>query len=199
MAISLNEGNFDALIFDCDGTLVDTAPAHLRALQSALEPLDLTMTPEWYYPRGGLTPDALLDEYEAQLADAPLSRQGVFARYNVAFQAEMQSIKEISLIAEVARDWHGRVPMAVASNGRRGNVEATLTVTKLLPLFDFIVAAEDVERGKPEPDVFLEAARRMQVEPGRCLVFEDSNEGLEAARRAGMRGIDIRESYTPQR
>jgi HAD superfamily hydrolase (TIGR01509 family) len=76
--------------------------------------------------------------------------------------------------------------MAVASNGRRRNVEATLRVgTKLLPLFDCIVAAEDVVHGKPEPDVFLEAARRMKVDPDRCVVFEDSNEGLEAAQRAG--------------
>jgi len=91
------------------------------------------------------------------------------------------------------------VPMAVASNGRRENVEASLTVTKLRPLFDFIVAAEDVERGKPAPDVFLEAARRMAVSPARCVVFEDSDEGLEAARRAGMRTIDIREYFAPQR
>lgn len=89
--------------------------------------------------------------------------------------------------------------MAVASNGRRRNVEATLRVTKLLPLFNCIVAGEDVVHGKPEPDVFLEAARRMQVEPERCVVFEDSNEGLEAAHRAGMRGIDIRTFYLPQR
>jgi beta-phosphoglucomutase-like phosphatase (HAD superfamily) len=199
MDISLPEGSFDALIFDCDGTLVETAPAHLRALQTALEPLQLTMTPEWYYPRGGLTPDALLDEYDAQRAGPPLHREGVFARYNVAFQSEMQSIEEITIIAEVARRWHGRVPLAVASNGRRRNVEATLTVTKLLPLFDVLVAAEDVQCGKPEPDVFLEAARRMKVAPTRCVVFEDSNEGLEAAWRAGMRGIDIRESYSPRR
>src|SRR5580698_10627394 len=116
MDISLAEGSFAALIFDCDGTLVDTAPAHLRALQRALEPLDLTMTPEWYYPRGGLTPDALLDEYEARLAGVPPLRPGVFERYNVAFQSEMESIEEIVVVAKVAREWHGRVPMAVASN-----------------------------------------------------------------------------------
>jgi beta-phosphoglucomutase-like phosphatase (HAD superfamily) len=192
MAISLHE------IFDCDGTLVDTAPAHLWALQQALEPLALRMTPAWYYPRVGLTPDALMDEYEAQLSGAAPPRQGIFERYNVAFQAGLHLIEEINVIAEIARDWHGRVPMAVASNGRRRNVEATLRATKLLPLFDCIVAAEDVVHGKPEPDVFLEAARRMKVDPDRCIVFEDSNEGLEAAHRAGMRGIDIRAFYSPQ-
>jgi beta-phosphoglucomutase-like phosphatase (HAD superfamily) len=199
MAISLHEGSFSALIFDCDGTLVDTAPAHLRALQQALEPLTLTMTPAWYYPRAGLTPDALMDEYETQLSAPPPSRQVIFERYNVAFQAGLHLIEEINVIAEIARDWRGRVPMAVASNGRRRNVEATLRVTKLLPLFDCIVAAEDVVHGKPEPDVFLEAARCMKVDPDRCVVFEDSNEGLEAAHRAGMRGIDIRAFYSPQR
>jgi beta-phosphoglucomutase-like phosphatase (HAD superfamily) len=147
MDLSLPEGTFSALIFDCDGTLVDTAPAHLRALQRALAPLDLSMKPEWYYPRGGLTPDALLDEYEAQLDGPPPSRQGIFARYNVAFQEELNRLEEIVVIAEVARRWHGRVPMAVASNGRRANVEASLTVTKLHQLFDDIVAAEDVQHG----------------------------------------------------
>jgi beta-phosphoglucomutase-like phosphatase (HAD superfamily) len=199
MTISLPESSFSALIFDCDGTLVDTAPAHLRALQRALEPLTLTMTPAWYYPRVGLTPDALLDEYEAQLSGPAPSRQGIFERYNEAFATGLPLVQEIKVIAEVARAWHGRIPMAVASNGRSKNVEATLRATKLLPLFDCIVAAEDVKHGKPAPDVFLEAARRMKVEPAQCVVFEDSNEGLEAAHRAGMRGIDIREHYVPQR
>jgi HAD superfamily hydrolase (TIGR01549 family) len=199
MASFLPEGSFSALIFDCDGTLVDTAPAHLSALQQALEPLALTMAPAWYYPRVGLTPDALLDEYEAQLSRPAPAREGILQRYNVAFQAGLHSIKEINVIAEIAREWHGRVPMAVASNGQRRNVQATLRVTKLLPLFDCIVGAEDVAHGKPEPDVFLEAARRMKVAPDRCVVFEDSNEGLEAALRAGMRGIDIRAFYSPQR
>jgi|ERR1700722_1998000 beta-phosphoglucomutase-like phosphatase (HAD superfamily) len=199
MAISLPDDSFSALIFDCDGTLVDTAPAHLRALQHALDPLALTMTPEWYYPRVGLAPDALLDEFDALLPGAAPSRDDLFARYNLAFERGLHSIKEIDVIAEIARDWYGRVPMAVASNGRRQNVEATLRVTNLLPLFDCVIASDDVLRGKPEPDVFLEAARRMKVEADRCVVFEDSSEGLEAAHRAGMRGIDIRAFYTPQR
>lgn len=198
MAISLVEGKFSGLIFDCDGTLVDTAPAHLAALQEGLEPHGLTMDKEWYYPRGGLTPDALMDEYEALLG-RPVPRDSIFERYSVAFQAGLHRLKEVAVIAEVAREWKGRVPMAVASNGRKENVKASLAATKLLPLFDLIVAAEDVERGKPAPDVFLEAARRMGVAAESCVVFEDTDEGLEGARRAGMRTIDIREYFAPQR
>jgi len=198
MAISLVEGTFSGLIFDCDGTLVDTAPAHLAALQEGLAAHGLTMAGEWYYPRVGLTPNALMDEYEALIGQSA-PRQDIYARYNVAFQAGLSLMQEITVIAEIARGWHGRVPMAVATNGHRENVQATLEATKLLPLFDFIVAAEDVERGKPAPDVFLEAARRIGVAAAKCVVFEDSDEGLEGARRAGMRGIDIRKYYAPQR
>jgi beta-phosphoglucomutase-like phosphatase (HAD superfamily) len=198
MGISLVEGTFAGLIFDCDGTLVDTAPAHLAALQVGLDAHGLTMAKDWYYPRGGLTPDALMDDYEVLLGRT-VPREDIFARYTVAFQAGLEKLQEVTVIAEIARQWRGRVPMAVASNGRRANVEASLTVTKLRPLLDYIVAAEDVARGKPEPDVFLEAARRMDVAAVDCIVFEDTDEGLEAARRAGMRRMDIREYFAPVR
>lgn len=198
MTISLVEGTFAGLIFDCDGTLVDTPPAHLAALQEGLKAHGLSMEGDWYYPRVGLTPDALMDEYET-LIGHPAPRKDIYARYAVAFQAGLERMQEIPVIAEIARTWHGRVPMAVATNGHRSNVEATLTVTNLLPLFDVIVAAEDVGRAKPAPDVFLEAARRMKIAAAECVVFEDSDEGLAGARAAGMRTIDIRSYYSPQR
>jgi beta-phosphoglucomutase-like phosphatase (HAD superfamily) len=192
MAISLIEGTFSALIFDCDGTLVDSAPAHLRSIQQALKPLGLTMTPEWYQLRHGLGPDPLIDEYEAAFNPSPIDRAALFARNNIAYQAAIPMIEEITFVADIARVWHGRVPMAVASNGVLENVEATLVNAGLRSLFDHIVTADDVKHGKPAPDVYLEAARRMKVDPAACIVFEDSDEGLEAARRAGARTIDIR-------
>ncbi|MEO6815522.1 MAG: HAD family phosphatase [Edaphobacter sp.] len=198
MGISLVEGTFAGLIFDCDGTLVDTSPAHLAALQVGLGVYGLTMAKEWYYPRGGLTPGALMDDYETFLGRS-VPREDILAQHKAAFQAGLQSLQEVTVIAEVARAWHGRVPMAVASNGRKEIVEASLIATKLRTLFDDVVAAEDVARGKPEPDVFLEAARRMGVAAEDCIVFEDTDEGLEAARKAGMRRVDIREYFAPER
>jgi beta-phosphoglucomutase-like phosphatase (HAD superfamily) len=196
MPFTLAEGTFDALIFDCDGTLVDSAPAHLNSIQQALAPLGLTMSPEWYAPRHGLSPDGLLDAYEAEFKVDAIAREALWERNNAAFQASVPLIREITLIANIARQWHGRVPMAVASNGVIENVEATLRATNLLHLFSTIVTADDVAHGKPSPDVYLEAARRMNVSPTRCVVFEDSDEGLEAARRAGMKAKDIRESVS---
>ena len=192
MAISLIQATFSALIFDCDGTLVDSAPAHLRSIQQALKPLGLTMTPEWYQSRHGLGPDPLIDEYEAAFNTPPIDRAALFARNNIAYQAAIPMIEEITFVADIARAWHGRVPMAVASNGVLENVEATLVNAGLRSLFDYIVTADDVKQGKPAPDVYLEAARRMKVDPVACIVFEDSDEGLEAAHRAGARAIDIR-------
>jgi beta-phosphoglucomutase-like phosphatase (HAD superfamily) len=197
MTTVLHEGSFDALIFDCDGTLVDTAPAHLGALRVGLNHYGLNMTDAFYYPRAGLTPRALFDEFEREVVGSPIPRKEILEHYSVAFQDGLHLLQEVSVVAEIARTWKGRVPMAVGSNGRRGNVESTLGVTHLLPLFDFVVVASDVPHGKPAPDIFLEAARLMKVDPKRCIVFEDSDEGLEAAHAAGMDGRDIRKVYRP--
>ena len=100
-------------------------------------------------------------------------------------------VREIELIAGVARRNQHHLPMAVASGGPAAIVVPSLKAAALLPLFDAIVTFDDVGRAKPEPDLFLEAARRLSVRPAGCLVFEDSREGIEAARRAGMRSIDV--------
>lgn len=192
MTFVLEKGTFDAIVFDCDGTLVDTAGAHLHSIQQALAPLGLAMSPEWYRERTGLGPEDLLDAYESDFRVESLVRRDFYERVNEAYLAGVDLIQEIKVVTDVARQWFGKVPMAVASNGVRKNVEATLIATRLRPLFYTIVTADDVERAKPAPDVYLEAARRMRVKSERVIVFEDSNEGLEAARSAGMRGYDVR-------
>lgn len=195
MTLALDAGRVAGLIFDCDGTLVDTAPAHYYALVDGLKEQGLTMDSGWYYERVGLTPAALFDAFEGVVG--PFIRQRLIDGYTVAFQGGLSRLEEVKVIASIAREWKGRVPMAVASNGTRLNVQTTLRTTGLLELFDTVVVAEDVAAGKPAPDVFLEAARRMGVAAERCVVFEDSDEGLEGARRAGMDARDIRLVFTP--
>jgi beta-phosphoglucomutase-like phosphatase (HAD superfamily) len=197
MTTLLQEGSFDGLIFDCDGTLVDTAPAHLRALRVGLTHFGLAMSDEFYYPRVGITAAALFDEFEEQVVGAAVPRKEILDHYRTAFQDGLQLLEEVTVVAEIARTWKGRVPMAVGSNGSRSVVEATLAAANLLPLFDFVIVAADVAEGKPAPDLFLEAARRMKIAPERCVVFEDTDEGLEAAHRAGMDGRDVRKVFKP--
>jgi HAD superfamily hydrolase (TIGR01509 family) len=190
LGFSLDEP-YAGLIFDCDGTLVDTAPIHFYAVNEALRPLGLEMDAEWYFARVGLTPEALFAEFE-RLRGVKIDTAELSERYGPIFTANLERAREIEAVAEVARANFAKVPMAVASNGHLKNVRATLEATGLLSLFETVVSADEVAKGKPEPYVFLEAARRIRVSPADCIVFEDSDEGLEAARRAGMRSRDIR-------
>ncbi len=104
----------------------------------------------------------------------------------------MGAIRPIDKVVEIARRGRGVLPMAVASGGHRRMVEMTLQQIGILDWFPVVVTAEDTVRHKPEPDVFLEAARRLGAAPKDCTVYEDTDLGLEAARRAGMGFVDIR-------
>jgi beta-phosphoglucomutase-like phosphatase (HAD superfamily) len=192
MAIELEPGTFDAILFDCDGTLIDTYALHLGSFQRALAAYGLTMERDWYMARGGLTPEGLLLEYERLIAPLPATMDELMKRVTAEFQSNLHTLREIELVADLARTWHGKVPMAVGSNGTHINVRGSLKSAGLLTYFDAIVAIDDVEHGKPAPDVYLEAARRLGVKAQRCVVLEDSEEGMMSASAAGMRAIDVR-------
>jgi len=186
-----------ALIFDCDGTLVDTLPLYLRAWLAALQSEAAhEVAPEWFHGRGGLSEHMVLDLMEAELGRS-LDRPAIVraARRNVL--SAMDDLREIAVVADLARRYRGTLPMAVASSGSREIVLASLTRTGLLDLFDTVVTIDDVARPKPAPDLFLEAARRLGAAPDGCLVLEDSAEGLVAAGHAGMQGVDIRPYIRP--
>jgi len=95
-------------------------------------------------------------------------------------------------VVEVVRKYHGALPMAVASGGTRRNIGLQLETLQLKKYFEVILSADDDIKPKPAPDIFLEAARRLGVEPEHCQVFEDGDLGLDAARTAGMLATDIR-------
>jgi beta-phosphoglucomutase-like phosphatase (HAD superfamily) len=114
------------------------------------------------------------------------------------YRPVLDSVQEIAAIADIARRYRSKVPMAVASGGAREIVEATLRAARLLDLFDAIVTLEDVEgRGKPAADLFLERCSAFGVLPIACMVFEDSDRGIEAARQAGMMATDVRSVDLP--
>ena len=110
-----------------------------------------------------------------------------------AFLELLHLLKPIDMILEVAAHYRGQIPMAVASGGFRQVIIRQLETIGCLDWFDTLVTAEDTQRHKPFPDVFLEAAHRLGVAPQHCIVYEDADLGLEAARAAGMHWIDVRE------
>ncbi|MCS7022590.1 MAG: HAD family phosphatase [Gemmataceae bacterium] len=183
-----------ALIFDCDGTLADTMPAHYRAWMSVLRPYAIPFPEDRFYALGGM-PTAKIIRLLAADAGVPLTDNAVERMVHSkeeTFLQHLESVRLIEPVAAIAAFWRGRLPLAVASGGYRHTIQRTLEHLGVLDWFDTLVTAEDTPRHKPEPDVFLEAARRLGVPPPACVVFEDTDIGLEAARRARMTAIDVR-------
>ena len=131
-----------------------------------------------------------MDAFETE-ASAKLDRAKVLEVVRTTFLDEIESLQEVTDIAMIARLARPLLPIAVASGGPLAIVEPSLQRTGLLPLFRTIVTIGDVERPKPAPDLFLEAARRIGVSPAACLVIEDSGAGLDAAKAAQMHAIGV--------
>jgi beta-phosphoglucomutase-like phosphatase (HAD superfamily) len=180
-----------ALIFDCDGTLADTMPAHYQAWLEVLRPHGIDFPEDRFYAMGGMPTDKIVIELCGE-AGKRLDVNALVRDKALAFERKIDEVRPIAKVVEVARASRGRLPMAVASGGQRRMVEKTLAQIGVLDWFPVVITAEDTRRHKPEPDVFLEAARRLGVEPAACTVYEDTDLGLEAARRAGMRSVDVR-------
>lgn len=184
-----------AAIFDLDGTLADSMPVHYRAWMEIADAFGLQFPERRFYSLGGVP--------TRQIASMLIAEQGldldplvVSLAKEKAFLSRFEEVEPIAPVVEIARRRRAMGPIAVGSGGTRAMVERTLSQIGLLDWFPVIVTAEDTARHKPEPDVFLEAARRLGVTASACVVYEDTDIGLEAARRAGMLGIDVRPLYT---
>jgi beta-phosphoglucomutase family hydrolase len=188
--IQLPKGEFSAFIFDCDGTLADTMPTHYRAWQEALGDFAADFPEAMFYELGGV-PTARIVEIlnERHGRTLPVDETvAIKERFFLEFSTEIAAIEPV---VSLAREWHGRKPLAVASGGHRRIVMNTLRALGIAGLFDAIVTSEDYSRGKPHPDPFLEAARRLGAVPEACLVFEDTKTGIQAATAAGMASVLI--------
>ncbi len=183
----------EALLFDCDGTLVDSLPLYLKAWQAVLQDVaGLEVPVTWFQSKGGVTEEVLLQHMEQDF-DCILDQKRILSRSREAVLDLMHSVSENTAVADIVRAFRGKRPMGVVSNGTRGIVTAALKSTGLYDAFRVVVTVEDMPRPKPAPDGWLLAASRLGVHPDRCIVFEDSEQGLAAGMGAGMRTIDVRQ------
>lgn len=191
-AIDFPKDGFEAVIFDCDGTLVDSMPAHFDAWCEALASYGAggIFKEDVFFAMGGRpTKDIVVDlnsEYGLKLDPSAIA-----LAKREAFLKKLHMVEFIDEVADFAKSLRGTVPLAVASGGSRYVVEKTLRLLDCSDWFDEVVTADDVVNGKPSPDIFLHAAKLLGVAPEKCLVIEDAPPGVLAAQAAGMTVITI--------
>ena len=179
------------LIFDCDGTLADTMPLHMEAWCETFADYNEECPYEFIHNLKGTPAEKIVElfnqKFGRKINPIPFAHDK-----NRRSRKKLRQAKPINPVIKIVKDYRGRLPMAVASGGTRRNVLLTLETIGLKDDFVTIITADDKLKSKPAPDIFIEAARRMKVEPPYCQVFEDGDVGLQAARVAGMMATDVR-------
>ena len=183
---------YEAVIFDCDGTLVDSMPAHFDSWCDALELHGAAgiFKEDVFHAMGGRPTQDIVVELNSEYG-LKLDPESVAMAKREAFLKRLDKVSLIDEVAGFAKSLRGRMPLGIASGGSRRVVEKTLCKLGVSDWFDEVVTADDVSVGKPAPDIFLKCAELLDVAPERCLVLEDAPPGVVAARRAGMQVLVI--------
>jgi HAD superfamily hydrolase (TIGR01509 family) len=190
MKLPIPPGDFSAYLFDCDGTIVDSMPLHYVAWNTTLAEYGCPFPESLFYAWGGKPVDEIISTLNAMNSlNMPVHEVGL--RKEDRFFAMLPDLKAIPEVVEHIHAQHGRIPLAVVSGGRRTSVVRSLTTVQLLDRFETIVGADDYVNSKPAPDAFLLAAQRLGVTPKQCLVFEDTDLGIQAATAAGMASVRV--------
>lgn len=188
MKIRLPDGEFDAYIFDCDGTLADTMPLHYKAWLAVLKEHECDFPEAFFYELGGVPTERIVEILNERHGRQMPVRETAAIKDKMFFEMIPQTMP-IEPVVDLVRQFHGVKPLAVASGGKREIVRKTLEALGILEKFQAIVTVEDYPHGKPSADPFLEAARQLGVTPEKCLVFEDTTAGIASARAANMQWV----------
>jgi beta-phosphoglucomutase family hydrolase len=193
--MKLTKENLKGIIFDCDGTLADTMPLHWRAWQAIAKRHNFHFPEDRFYSLGGVPSRDILKMLGEEQRIA-LDHLAVAREKEAEYLPLIAQVEPINTVVGVARENFGKIPMAVASGGTRAIIEQVLEHLGIRKLFAAVVTSEDVSNQKPAPDIFLEAAKRIGVEPKFCRAYEDTDLGMQAIRAAGMEAVDVRSLAT---
>lgn len=184
--------SIQAVIFDMDGVLIDSEPIYFEIERSSFDHFGAAVTQEEHHSSVGVTLESMwqqvIDKYQVKV---PLEE--ILAYHQQHVMERMLTHPELTAMPGVERwvKWlHEQcIPIAVASSSPRALIDLIMEKTGLGSYFEVRLTGEEVEHGKPSPDIFLAAAERIGVSPANCLVIEDSRNGVQAAKSAGMRCI----------
>jgi HAD superfamily hydrolase (TIGR01509 family) len=184
--------DYPAYIFDCDGTLVDSMPLHFRAWRTAFRQHAASFEFDWelFVSRAGMPLEQTVEALNLQF-QTTLDPRRVVEVQLATYRTLLANVPAIEPVVTFARQVAATAKLAVASGGQRPEVEASLRNVGIFELFSVIVAGDEVSRGKPDPEILLRCAERLGHSPKDCLVIEDGELGIEAARRAGMDWVRV--------
>jgi HAD superfamily hydrolase (TIGR01509 family) len=186
MRLKLPEGAFDAYLFDCDGTIVDSMPLHYVAWKKALGEWNCEFAEDLFYAWGGRPTSEIIATLNAKYG-LSMPVEGVALRKEEFYFEMLPELRVVPEVLEHIEAQQGRIPFAVVSGSARDSVTASLGVLKLLDRFETLVCAGEYKKSKPDPEAFLLAASRLRVAPAKCLVFEDTAMGIQA----GMASVRV--------
>ncbi|PKQ61092.1 phosphatase [Labilibaculum filiforme] len=183
-----------AFIFDLDGTLADTMPLHFEAWTKTAEIMNLEFSIDFLKSCAGMPSSKIIDLLNEK-NNRTIDPQKFSDLKEEFFTKEMHKIKEIAAVTDLVYKYHGKIPMAVGTGGKRNIATETMQLLGLDKYIPILVSADDVENHKPEPDTFLKCAELMGIAPENCQVFEDAILGFQAAEAAGMKVTDVTPFY----
>jgi len=190
MKLKLPPGIFEAYLFDCDGTIADSMPLHYTGWKKALAEWNCAFDEKLFYAWGGRPiAEIIATLNEEQKLSMPV--ETVAQRKEQLYIELLPQLTAVAEVLEHIEAQHGRIPFAVVSGSTRESVVASLTTLNLLDRFDTLVCAGDYKKSKPDPEAFLLAAANLRIAPDACLVFEDTEMGIQAATAAGMASVRI--------
>lgn len=183
--------NIKGLIFDLDGTLIDSMPQHYQAWKDVFKNYGFDYPEDVFYEYAGMPSYKIVDALNKRF-NLTLHPFKTTEEKEDVFVTMIQDIQYIAPIIELVKKHHQKLPMSIGTGGRTKIVDKIIKTIGLDDYFDIVVTADDVTLHKPHPDTFLKCAQMMGVDPVSCLVFEDGDKGIEAAKKAGMSVLDVR-------
>ncbi len=186
--------NAKGLIFDLDGTLADTMPIHYIAWKNTAAHYGIDFSPELFASLAGIPVYPTVEKLN-ELFGKNINPKEMGDLKEAEFEKNMHLTPEIKIVAELVRQYHGKLRMAIGTGGSRKLSMKTLGIIGLQDYIDIMVTSEDVQNFKPHPETFLKCAELMGVEPQYCEVFEDGVLGMQAAKTAGMMVVDVTQYY----